>query len=52
VKGKVSQQLSVFVYFLKKLPVIKVKKEEGKHEAKEELAHFNSKSTKNIFLDL
>jgi hypothetical protein len=38
VKGKVDQQLSVFVYFLKKLPIIKVKKEEGKHETREEIS--------------
>jgi hypothetical protein len=37
VKGKVDQQLSVFTRFLKNLPIIKVEKKEGKHEAREKI---------------
>jgi hypothetical protein len=36
-KGKVDQQLSVFIRFLKNLPIIKVEKEEEKHEAKDKI---------------
>lgn len=38
VKGKVDQQLSLFVYFIKNLPILKGKKKEGKHERREEIS--------------